>query len=510
MIDSLLFILEDVCIVASSIILLLNLKLGLKIYQDCHYKYLEMLGAIKRLYIKFYLLIILIPFIFILDLWYVRLIYLVYLVVIYLKLKRFKFITKLKFTSRIIRQCIFSVVFLTILGTLLMMFVKLNSLISLLALFIVASPVLTFIIGVLVYPIEALVRNNYKLQAKRKLKKYKPTVIGITGSCGKTSIKNIVFDLINNDVMAYMSKKSYNTVNGLSMTINDYVSKEDLILVLEMGATKTNDISELVKFTHPEVGIVSEIAYQHMNTFKSIEEIVKEKMKLIEGLTGRKIAILNYDNEYIRNYHIKNDCKLITIGSSKTYTYYATNISHSLDGLEFDVNGKVSFRVKTKLVGLHHVNNILLSIACALEFGVKTESIKERLITLEYIKNRLEVKFNGNITIIDDSYNSNHQGFLNALDILSFAKTKKYLITPGIVDAGKLTKQLNYSLGNKIKEVCDEVILINNPSSVYIHNGLIDLGYENIKVVDSYKEAIKLINHGCVLIENDLPDKYFI
>src|SRR5690606_18668376 len=140
--------------------------------------------------------------------------------------------------------------------------IKFNQLISLLAIYVTFMPILTILSFVLMTPIELLINKWYHIQAKRKLRKYKPFIIGITGSCGKTSVKNYIYDILRNDRVTFMSPKSFNTLNGISITINDYLHVPDATLVLEMGATKENDIEELVKFSGVDIAIVTQITTQ--------------------------------------------------------------------------------------------------------------------------------------------------------------------------------------------------------------------------------------------------------
>lgn len=505
------FIIEDLAIVFSALMMIHLTIRTLKYHQQTSYRLHDGITFFKSFYSKHYYFLILIPFIFVLDKWYMQLIYIIYLVTIYILAKPKKQISKLVYTGRIYRLSAFIIIFYTALGTLLLLEIEFNQLISLLAIYVALMPILTYIASSIMHPVELLVNKSYHIAAKSKLKKHQPFVIGITGSSGKTSVKNYIYDILKNSMITYMSPKSYNTLNGLSRTINEFVHVPNANLVLEMGATKLGDIQELVDFVPVNIAIVTQITSQHMRTFLSLENIISEKMKLVESLKADNVAILNYDCKEIRNYKIKSSCKVITIGTTADCDYYAKDIDMSLDGISFTcVTKDEEIKVNTKLVGVYNVNNILAAIATAKQMNVANNIITDAILLIEPVSHRLEVKKDNLITIIDDAYNSNPLGFKMALEVLNLAQGKKTIITPGIVDAGDASESINYDLSIEIAKVCDQVILIDNQSSKFIHQGLVNAGFTNIHVVNNFKSAYVLVTEGTVLIENDLPDNYFI
>lgn len=505
------FIIEDLALVLSILMIIHLGKRTLKFHQDSRYNYKDSLSYFKTFYTKHYYILLLIPFIFVMEKWFMQLVYIIFLVGIYIVARPKKQISKLVHTNRMIRIGVFAILFYTAIGTILMMSIEFNHLITLLAIYIMLSPILTIIASLIIYPLELMINKVYHYQANNKLKKFKPYNIGITGSSGKTSVKHYLYDILRNDRITFMSPKSYNTLNGLSMTVNKYLRVNNATMVLEMGATKVNDIDELLDFVTLDMAIVTQITSQHLKSFISLENIINEKMKVVERLSQSGIAILNYDCKEIRDYPIKNNCKVITIGTTADCDYYAKDIDMSLEGLSFTcVYQNNEFKVKSKLLGKYNINNILIAIASSITLGVNLNIITDAISSLEPVNHRLEVTRSNEITIIDDAYNSNPLGFKMALEVLSLAKDKKTIITPGIVDGGEATEAINYDIAIDIARVCDEVILINNPSSSFIHQGLINNGYENIHIVNNFASAKSLVTEGTVLIENDLPDNYFI
>mgnify|MGYP003405677556 FL=1 len=144
-----------------------------------------------------------------------------------------------------------------------------------------------------------LLLKHYK-QAKKRLKLYDPFIIGITGSWGKTSIKNYIYECLKYENITYKSPKSYNTLVGSLITINKYLNSYNNTFILEMGLAYKNDIKKITKLIKPNISIISEILPSHLETMKSIDNIVDEKMKIVSNMKDNGLIIINNDNEYIK------------------------------------------------------------------------------------------------------------------------------------------------------------------------------------------------------------------
>jgi UDP-N-acetylmuramoyl-tripeptide--D-alanyl-D-alanine ligase len=146
--------------------------------------------------------------------------------------------------------------------------------------------------------LERIVYLKFLKKAKRKIKGKK--VIGITGSCGKTSVKNITYDLLVNNINISKTPKSYNTKMGIIKSINEHSSCYDEYFICEYGVDKVKGMNKLLKIVKPDIAIITEIGNQHLLSFKSMDNIFKEKIKLIESLDEFGIGIINNDNELIK------------------------------------------------------------------------------------------------------------------------------------------------------------------------------------------------------------------
>jgi len=370
-------------------------------------------------------------------------------------------------------------------------------------------------------PFNKIEYSYFKKKAKKKLDSYsKLEVIGITGSYGKTTSKNILNEILGSKYITRPTPKNYNTPYGLMMTINNYLDKFDEILIAEMGAYTNGDIKEICDLIHPKYGILTTIGEAHLETFKSVDNIVKTKFELIESLPSDGLAILNRDDPHQVNYNLQNNVKVKWIGIDNCDAdVYATNIKFGSFGMSFDCvydkNKKV--HLKTKLLGSYNIYNILSSVALSLYMGISISEIESSVLSLKATEHRLELKKMHDIYMLDDAYNSNPIGAKGALDVLALMNGTKVVVTPGMVELGNIEKEKNYEFGKQISEVADYCILIGEKRTQVIYNGLQDNGFDmdNVfilnKVVDAYNviRALKEENKDIyALFENDLPDIY--
>ena len=342
--------------------------------------------------------------------------------------------------------------------------------------------------------------------AKNKIAKFDGTKIIITGSYGKTSTKCLLNQVLNLYSTCKSTPKSYNTQLGVSKFINDTIIEAYKNIILEYGASKPKDISKLMNITKPDVAIVTGIGIMHMDGFKNIDNVIAEKMRLVKNA---RVAILNYDNEYIRNYKVDCD-KVISYGL--TYgDYNARNIKNG----SFDFYYKNGFveHFDSNLIGNHQILNLLCGISYVYSMHYDLKKIRNSLKSFKMVENRLEMKKIGNRYILDDSFNSNILGFKEALRVLSTRKNR-ILITPGIVELGKYKDKVNEELAMHIAYSVDMVILVGR---MEVDNLYKNLKKYNIDIhrVYSYKEGyglylrlIKGMDESTLLIENDLPDLY--
>lgn len=368
-------------------------------------------------------------------------------------------------------------------------------------------------------PIEKCVYLYYRIKAITKLNSMNIPVVGITGSYGKTSSKNIINDILNVKLNSFATPKSFNTPYGLINSINNYLDKFNDIFIAEMGAFKIGEIKQNCKLVHPKYGIITTIGEAHLETFGSRDNIMKGKFELVESLPSDGLAILNGDDEYQLKYKIKNNCNVKWIGiDNKEVDLYATNIKLSSKGTSFDCvfkGDKNKYKFQTKLLGKHNVYNILAGILLGHELGLSINELQRGVNSVKVIEHRLELKKYGNINIIDDAYNSNPVGSKRAVEVLGLMEGTKIIVTPGMIELGEKQYELNYKFGQYISRVCDYVILIGKNQTKPIYDGLIENKFDDKKifVLNDVRESFTLMirlasDKTYVLLENDLPDLF--
>lgn len=378
---------------------------------------------------------------------------------------------------------------------------------------------IVFIANIINKPIEKIINNNFKRKALNKLKEMNNLkVIGITGSYGKTSSKNILNDILNVKYNSFPTPKNFNTPVGLIVTINNYLDKFNDLFIAEMGAFKKGEIKELCDLVHPTYGILTTIGTAHLESFGSRQNIQEGKFELIESLPTDGIGILNADDPYQISYKLKNKVKIVWIGidNEEKADVKASNIKLTSDGTTFDVTfkgEKKKYQFETKLLGKANVYNILAGIALGYNLGISIPKLIMGVKKVKPVEHRLELKKMGSINIIDDAYNSNPVGSKMALDVLNLMPGKKIIVTPGMIEMGTEEYEINKTFGKQIAEVCDEVILVGEKQTKPIYEGLIEKKYpkKNIHILDDVKLAFPLFNRLAeketyVLLENDLPD----
>lgn len=435
-------------------------------------------------------------------------------------------IKKLVYTARVKRLIVAALIILTIL-ILLSVFVSSRLLSGVFAVILLVlvhfSEILVLCSNFVNKPIEKSINNYYINDAKKILAQHKTlTTIGVTGSYGKTSVKFILNRILNESFNVTATPESFNTPMGIVRTVREHMKPQTEIFIAEMGAKNQGDIKELCELCNPTLGIITAVGPQHLETFGSVENVAKTKFELAdEVLTNPNGKIYVNFNSVPAKKHaetITDKSKIVSFGTNNDCDCKAENISISPEGTSFTVVYKEhNFSVASKLLGRHNVTNLLGAIAIALDMGVSEKRIRFALLSIKPTEHRLEIKpfLNGSV-LIDDAYNSNPEGCLEAVRVLgSFKGMRRILVTPGLVELGDKEYDYNFALGSEATKYCDDIILVGEKRAVPMQDAIAKTSFDSsrVLVVESFKNAMENLKtmtdkNTVVLFENDLPDNY--
>lgn len=372
----------------------------------------------------------------------------------------------------------------------------------------------------LLTPVENRINKGYYDDAARILNGVDGlTVVGITGSYGKTSTKHYLNRILSEQFNVLMTPGSYNTTMGVIRTVREMMQPYTEIFICEMGAKNIGDIKEICDLVHPRIGIITAVGEQHLESFKTIENVQRTKFELVDSLPADGVAFINNDFPFVANREVVNvGCHRYSISGEKGGEYYIREMRFTPDGTDFTLvmpDGDYEFH--TRLIGEFNISNLIPAIAVARYLGMPMEKIIYVVSRIEQVEHRLSLKrIPGSYTIIDDAFNSNPDGSRMALDVLSsMTGGKRFVITPGMIELGEKQFEYNRRLGEKIAVSADVAIIVGQYNHDAIMDGIKSGGMPDSAVhpVASFKDAYALLTSmagpgDTVLLENDLPDTF--
>ncbi|MEF8817857.1 MAG: UDP-N-acetylmuramoyl-tripeptide--D-alanyl-D-alanine ligase [Salinibacter sp.] len=384
------------------------------------------------------------------------------------------------------------------------------------------APLWTGLAAALMHPVETAIQRGFKRRARRRLQAHSDlSVIGITGSYGKTSTKFIVAELLRQKYNVYATPSSYNTPMGLCLAVNEHLTPEHQVLVLEYGIRYPGDMDELCDIAEPDASVVTTVGVAHLETMGTQDRIAAEKGVLVERTASDGPTVLNVDDERVAAMADRAPGPVWRVSTEghPDADLTATHIRHDTSGTAFDVTDDTGTTVsfETQLLGRHNVLNVLLSVTIGRSMGLRLRQMAHAARRVEPIEHRLQLRERGDVTVIDDAFNSNPVGARNAVEILSeMGDGQRVIVTPGMVELGDRQWSENKKFGAFLAEQgLDLMVLVGPEQTAPIQEGLsgADVPEERVEVVASLTEAREMLERrlgpgDVVLYENDLPDQY--
>ena len=296
-------------------------------------------------------------------------------------------------------------------------------------------------------------------------------VIGVTGSVGKTSTKDIIANVVSQKYKTLKTQGNNNNNIGLPFTI--FNLKDQEAAVIEMGMNHFGEISKLTKIAKPTISVITNIGTSHIGNLGSRENILKAKLEILEGM-DKKVLVINNDNDLLHKFYLENkDVEIYTYGIENESEVTAENIVLNENESEFVCNIKgEKFNVKVPVGGIHFVYNALCAATVGTLLGLSKEQIENGIKTFELTKKRMDItELKNGVTIINDSYNASFESMQASLKYLSGLNAKRKIAVLGdMFELGEYSKELHEKVGKEVVKNKIDILVCCGDSAKYIVN----------------------------------------
>jgi len=342
--------------------------------------------------------------------------------------------------------------------------------------------------------IEKFLFEAFKKEARKKLQSMPDLrIVAITGSYGKTSTKNFVQEILSKKYKVYATPRSVNTLGGIVKDVNGSLPGDTQIYVCEAGARERGDIYDITTFLEPQVVVVGKVGLAHIEYFKSLQNIIATKLEIMKSPRLERAFI-----------HTS-----VTDEPHEKVTFFGDdiqNVDATLEGTDFDMvlDGK-TMHFHTDVLGSFQTINIAAAIHIAKSFGISDDDIAEAVRDLKPVEHRLQMIKAGGKLILDDGYNGNIDGMLEAVRLCSQHTGRKVIVTPGLVES---SDELNLKFIDAVNEVFEIVIVTGSLNSELFNK---NLKVKNKIMLHDKSKIQELLAHqtragDIILFANDAPN----
>ena len=312
---------------------------------------------------------------------------------------------------------------------------------------------------------------------KRNLYKGKLKVIGVTGSVGKTSTKDIIANVLSKKYKTLKTEGNNNNFIGLPFTILRL--KDEEVAVIEMGMNHLGEISYLSKIAKPDISVITNIGSSHIGNLGSRENILKAKLEILDGMQEKNLVI-NNDNDLLHKWNLENNINTYTYGIKNNSDFMAKNIKLNETNSEFICENKnEKININVPVAGEHFILNSLSAIAVAKLLNLNNEEIINGIKDFKLTAKRMEIiHTKNNITIINDAYNASYESMkASILSLKNMNGKRKIAVLGDMFELGSFSENLHREVAKEIfRNKLDEVYLIGE-NSKFIFEELINLGF---------------------------------
>ena len=341
--------------------------------------------------------------------------------------------------------------------------------------------------------------------AKRNL--YKDLiVVGITGSVGKTSTKDMIYSVLSQKYKTLKTEGNFNNDIGLPLTILKL--REHEVAVIEMGMNHKREISKLTKIAKPQLAVITNVGTAHIGNLGSRENILNAKLEILEGMQKPKIVI-NNDNDLLHEWknNLKENIEVHTFGIENKSDCMAENIKKSENNSEFICNiNNEKIKINVPIGGDVFIINSLCAILVGKNLGLSDKQIQDGIENFELTKKRMEIiKLKNNITLINDSYNASLDSMKASIKYLSELKGKRKIAVLGdLFELGDYSEKIHRKIGEEIVKNKIDLLYLIGENSKYIKDEALKNGMNknNIFYFNSKNEIINNLKN--IMTENDI------
>lgn len=430
-------------------------------------------------------------------------------------LARVNYRNELTWTNKAKLLVSFNYLVLLLLFLILFWLVKYHSLIFLVLILIV--PVLLIILFSLLVAaawnfIEQPRRRSQIARAEKIFKDHKGVKIAIAGSYGKTTMKELLYTVLSEAKNVAKTPGNKNVAISHARFAGSLSGDEDVLLI-EYGESEPGDILKFAQNTHPDIGIITGLAPNHLDGYKTLQAVAEDLFSLKNYLRSKPLYV-NTESEVVKPY-LGRGC--LTYDQHGLDGWKINKITISIENTSFVLQkGTDLIKIQNGLIGKHQVGPLALAAVLAVRLGMTPKQIEGGIAKAVSFEHRMQPREIGGGWIIDDTYNGNLEGIIAGLEFLKSVKARrKIYVTPGLVDQGEETERVHIEIGMAIaKAKPDLVVLMKNSTTGYIEEGILAGDYEGkLEVRDDPLEFYTNIEHyiaaGDVwLLQNDWPDNY--
>lgn len=300
------------------------------------------------------------------------------------------------------------------------------------------------------------------------LRNHRPVkVVGVTGSVGKTSTRDMVYSVVKQKYKTLKTEGNYNNEIGLPLTILRYHDEE--VLVLEMGMNHLQEMSRLSMIARPDIACITNVGTAHIGELGSRENILKAKLEITDGMKEGSTLIINQDNDMLQTVELPH-LNVVRVGKGKEASIQASHIvlEETKSSFEVEYQGKKEI-IEVPVQGEHNISNALIAIAVGIELNISLEDIKKGIQEFKLTKNRMDILEKNHKTVIDGTYNASVDSMKSSIDVLANYKKRKVAILADMLELGDYSQQLHEEVGSYVASKGIDILVCVGKEAKYIY-----------------------------------------